>query len=58
MNKTQKEQKLKYFMQVYDNIKNNGYHTTAILEEKNFAPLRLIKGSISRIWFHEKINLF
>ncbi len=31
-------------MQVYDNIKNNGYHTTAILEEKNFAPFAYSTG--------------
>lgn len=44
MNKIQKEQKLKYFKQVYDNIKNNGYHTTAILEEKNFTPFAYSTG--------------
>jgi len=33
-----------YFKQVYDNINNIGYHTTAILEEKNFTPFAYSTG--------------
>ena len=27
-----------YFNKVYKNIKNKGYHTTAVLEEIDFTP--------------------
>jgi hypothetical protein len=33
-----------YFKQVYNNIKNIGYHTTAIIEEKNFTPFAYSTG--------------
>jgi hypothetical protein len=33
-----------YFKRVYDNIKNDGYHTTAILEEKDFTPFAYSTG--------------
>lgn len=33
-----------YFKRVYDNIKNIGYHTTAILEEKDFTPFAYSTG--------------
>jgi hypothetical protein len=42
-----KEEKTKreiYFERVYNNIKNIGYHTTAILEEKNFTPFAYSTG--------------
>jgi hypothetical protein len=40
----EKENKKEYFKQVYDNIENIGYHTTAILEEKNFTPFAYSTG--------------
>lgn len=33
-----------YFKRVYDNIKNIGYHTTAISEEKDFTPFAYSTG--------------
>lgn len=33
-----------YFKQVYDNINNIGYHTTAVLEEKKFTPFAYSTG--------------
>ena len=33
-----------YFNKVYNNIKNNGYHTTAILEEIDFTPFAYSTG--------------
>jgi hypothetical protein len=33
-----------YFKRVYDNIKNIGYHTTAIIEEENFTPFAYSTG--------------
>ncbi|WP_343695992.1 DUF4262 domain-containing protein [Flavobacterium sp.] len=33
-----------YFKRVYDNIKNIGYHTTAIMEEKDFTPFAYSTG--------------
>jgi hypothetical protein len=33
-----------YFKRVYDNIKNDGYHTTAVMEEKNFTPFAYSTG--------------
>jgi len=32
------KKKEEYFNKVYNNIKNNGYHTTAVLEEVDFTP--------------------
>lgn len=33
-----------YFNRVFDNIKNIGYHTTAVLEEKHFTPFTYSTG--------------
>lgn len=33
-----------YFNGVYNNIKSNGYHTTAVLEEINFTPFAYSTG--------------
>jgi hypothetical protein len=33
-----------YFNKVYNNIKNNGYHTTAVLEEIDFTPFAYSTG--------------
>jgi hypothetical protein len=33
-----------YFKRVYDNIKNIGYHTTAVMEEENFTPFAYSTG--------------
>lgn len=42
--KESEDKKKVYFNQVYDNIKSNGYHTTAIMEEKNFTPFAYSTG--------------
>ena len=39
-----KNKKEIYFKKVYDNIKNAGYHTTAILEEKDSTPFAYSTG--------------
>lgn len=36
--------KEKHFKQVYDNIKNFGFHTTAIMEAENFTPFAYSTG--------------
>jgi hypothetical protein len=38
------DKKQLYFKQVYDNIKNVGYHTTAVMEESNFTPFTYSTG--------------
>lgn len=38
------EEKEIYFNKVHANIKNNGYHTTAVLEEENFTPFAYSTG--------------
>lgn len=42
--KENKDKKEIYFKRVYDNIKNIGYHTTAIMEEENFTPFAYSTG--------------
>lgn len=42
--KQSQEKKKIYFKRVYDNIKNIGYHTTAVLEEKDFTPFAYSTG--------------
>lgn len=36
--KITKKQKEEYFKNVYDNIEKQGFHTTSVLEEKDFTP--------------------
>jgi hypothetical protein len=38
------KKKESYFNKVYANIKNNGYHTTAVLEEIDFTPFAYSTG--------------
>lgn len=38
------KKKEEYFNNVYNNIKNNGYHTTAVLEEIDFTPFAYSTG--------------
>ncbi|WKL46554.1 DUF4262 domain-containing protein [Flavobacterium pectinovorum] len=38
------EKKELYFKEVYDNIKNIGYHTTAVLEAEHFTPFAYSTG--------------
>lgn len=42
--KKNEDKKQIYFKHVYDNIENIGYHTTAIIEEKNFTPFAYSTG--------------
>lgn len=44
MKNTEKQQKELYFQKVYDNIRNKGYHTTAVLEEENSTPFAYSTG--------------
>lgn len=44
MEQNREDKKEKYFKQVYDNIKNIGYHTTAVMEEENFTPFTYSTG--------------
>ncbi|MCP2027321.1 hypothetical protein L1276_002478 [Flavobacterium sp. HSC-32F16] len=44
MKQNEEDRKQVYFKQVYDNIKNIGYHTTAIMEEENFTPFTYSTG--------------
>jgi len=38
------EEKRKYFERVYENINQNGFHVTALLEEKDFTPYAYSTG--------------
>jgi hypothetical protein len=38
------EEKQKYFKRVYDNINQNGFHVTALLEENGFTPYAYSTG--------------
>jgi hypothetical protein len=42
--KITKQQKEKYFKNVYDNIKKFGFHSTSVLEEKDFTPFSYSTG--------------
>ncbi|QSB26252.1 DUF4262 domain-containing protein [Flavobacterium sp. CLA17] len=42
--KQTEDKKQIYFNQVYDNIKNIGYHTTAVMEAENFTPFAYSTG--------------
>ncbi|MFD2943006.1 DUF4262 domain-containing protein [Flavobacterium notoginsengisoli] len=43
MKKTEKKKEL-YFEKVYDNIRNKGYHITAVLEEDDVTPFAYSTG--------------
>lgn len=42
-----------YFKNVYDNIKNFGYHTTAVMESKNFTPFAYSTGIFENLQIPE-----
>lgn len=48
-----KDQKEVYFKNVYDNIKNFGYHTTAVMESQNFTPFTYSTGIFENLQIPE-----
>ena len=45
-----------YFKKVYTNINNNGYHTTAVLEEIDFTPFAYSTGIFKNLKYQSFLS--